>query len=110
MGIDTDRIHMVTFVIGCMLASCAGALFATLFTFTPLTGSDIILKAFVVVILGGLGSLPGAVAGGILLGLTEALGTEFLPSSLQDALVFGILILVLIARPRGLFGLHQRQA
>lgn len=110
MGIDINRIHVLIFVAACVLASIAGALFATLFTFTPLTGSDIILKAFVVVILGGMGSLQGAVAGGLLLGVLESIGTQFIPSHFHDAMVFGILILVLIFRPRGLFGVRERAA
>jgi branched-chain amino acid transport system permease protein len=110
MGLNVNRIHAVTFAVCCMLASFAGSLFATLFTFTPLSGADIVLKAFVVVILGGLGSLPGAVVGGLLLGVTEALGTQFLSSDYQSALLFGILLVVLLVRPHGIFGVRERQA
>jgi len=110
MGIDIQKIHLVTFATSCVLASFAGALYATLFTFTPLTGSDIVLKAFVVVIVGGMGSLPGAVVGGLSLGLIESVGTQFINSDYQTALVFGLLILILIIRPRGLFGALERQA
>ena len=110
MGLNVNRIHAVTFAVCCMLASFAGSLFATLFTFTPISGADIILKAFVVVILGGLGSLPGAIVGGLIIGLTEALGTQFFSSDFQAAILFGILIVVLLVRPYGIFGVQERQA
>ena len=109
MGIDIDRIHLITFCISCVLAAFAGALFGTLFTFGPLTGSDIILKAFVVVIIGGMGSVTGAVVGGLMLGIIESLTAQFLPSHFQDAMVFGLLIAILLFRPEGLFGVRERE-
>jgi branched-chain amino acid transport system permease protein len=99
-----NRIHAVTFAVCCMLASFAGSLFATLFTFTPLSGADIVLKAFVVVILGGLGNLLGGMAAGLLLGVLETYGVALTSPSLRSVLIYGVFILVLLVRPQGLLG------
>ena len=102
-GIDTGRIYAVTFGIGAALAGIAGALVAAVSTFSPVIGDGLTTRAFVVVVLGGLGSVPGAIAGGILLGVSENLVASVIPS-FSDAAVFALLIVFLIARPRGLFG------
>ena len=102
-GIDPARIYAVTFGIGAALAGIAGALVAAVSTFSPVIGDGLTTRAFVVVVLGGLGSVPGAIAGGILLGVTENLVASAFPS-FSDAAAFLLLIVFLAARPRGLFG------
>ena len=102
-GIDPARIYAVTFGIGAALAGIAGALVAAVSTFSPVIGDGLTTRAFVVVVLGGLGSVPGAIAGGILLGVTENLAASVIPS-FSDAAAFVLLIVFLAARPRGLFG------
>ena len=102
-GIDPPRIYAVTFGIGAALAGIAGSLVAAVSTFSPVIGDGLTTRAFVVVVLGGLGSVPGAIAGGILLGVTENLVASVNPS-FSDAAAFALLILFLVVRPRGLFG------
>jgi branched-chain amino acid transport system permease protein len=102
-GIDPSRIYAVTFGIGAALAGIAGALVAAVSTFSPVIGDGLTTRAFVVVVLGGLGSVPGAIAGGMLLGVTENLVAAVSPS-FSDAAAFVLLIVFLIVRPRGLFG------
>ena len=102
-GIDPARIYAVTFGIGAALAGIAGSLVAAVSTFSPVIGDGLTTRAFVVVVLGGLGSVPGAIAGGILLGVTENLAASVMPS-FSDAAAFALLIVFLVARPRGLFG------
>jgi branched-chain amino acid transport system permease protein len=102
-GIDTARIYAITFGIGAALAGIAGALVAAVSSFSPVIGDGLTTKAFVVVVLGGLGSVPGAIAGGMLLGVVENVVASVFPS-FSDAAAFALLIVFLVARPRGLFG------
>ena len=102
-GIDPARMYAITFGIGAALAGIAGSLVATVSTFSPVVGDALTTRSFVVVVLGGLGSVPGAIAGGILLGVVENLVSVVLPS-LRDAAAFVLLIAFLLIRPRGLFG------
>ena len=105
MGIDSDRIISVTFFIGSSMAAAAGVLVGVYYnTIDPLMGIMPGLKAFVAAVLGGIGILPGAVVGGIILGVIEALVAGFLSSTFRDAAAFAILILVLLIKPSGLFG------
>lgn len=92
------------FGLGVGLAAVAGALMAPLFSVSPFVGATPLLKAFIVVILGGLGSIPGAVVAGLALGLTESYASLFFSSSMADMLIFAIVILMLVARPKGLLG------
>ncbi len=103
-GISVNRTSAIAFGLGCALAAGAGALAAPMFYIHPFMGSMPVMKAFVVIILGGLGSIPGAVAGGLILGLVESFGTTFAGGVVSSMLSFLILILVLIIRPTGLFG------
>jgi branched-chain amino acid transport system permease protein len=105
MGVDSDRVIAVTFALGSALAGSAGVLYAmNIHSIEPLMGTLPGIKAFVAAVLGGIGSLPGAVVGGLLLGLSECLlGGSFL-SSYRDAIAFALLILILLLRPSGLFG------
>jgi len=103
VGIRIDRIYMLTFVFGAALAAAAGAVLGGFIPVEPTMGGVVTLKAFVVVILGGMGSFFGAIVGGLLLGLAEALGAGYLSSGWKDAIGFFAVILVLLFRPEGLF-------
>ena len=104
MGIDVERVYMLTFGLGAGLAGVAGALLTPIFTMSPQIGGSFILPAFAVVVLGGLGSVGGAYAGGFLIGLTEALAGFYIDPSLKQAVWFVIFIAMLVIRPTGLFG------
>ena len=104
MGIRIDRIYSFTFVIGAGRAAASGALLGPIFTVHPYIGNLANLKAFAIVIIGGLGSFTGAVMAGFLLGVFESLGAAYVSSGYQDAVGFILLILILIKRPTGLFG------
>jgi branched-chain amino acid transport system permease protein len=104
IGVDIDRVFWVTFAVGCSLAAAAGSLIGVIFLVTPTMGIVPVLKAFIVVIVGGLGSFLGAVMAGFLLGVTESLMGGFISSAYMDVIAFAILILILLFRPSGLFG------
>lgn len=102
MGINVNRTISITFAIGSGLAAVAGVLFVSSYGFVgPYTGSLPGIKAFVAAVLGGIGSIPGAMLGGILLGVIESFAQAYISTQLSDAIVFGVLILVLLVRPRG---------
>jgi branched-chain amino acid transport system permease protein len=107
MGVRIGRIHTATFAFGSALAAAAGALLGPIFLVYPSMGDLASLKAFSVVILGGLGNLPGATLGGLLLGVTEELGAGYVSSGYRDAVGFVIIILVLLLRPAGLFARQE---
>lgn len=105
MGVNVNRTISMTFAIGSALAAIAGVLFASSYVYVyPTMGSLIGIKAFVAAVLGGIGSVPGAMLGGILLGLIESLSKTYISTQLSNAIVFGILIIVLLVRPTGLLG------
>ncbi|MGD8399707.1 MAG: branched-chain amino acid ABC transporter permease [Bacillota bacterium] len=105
MGINIDRTIAVTFAIGSALAAAAGILYAGVYPqIEPYMGVTPGLKAFVAAVLGGIGSVPGAMAGGLLLGTAETLTKGLISSQLADAIAFGILILVLLLKPTGILG------
>ena len=105
MGINVNGTIAVTFAIGSMLASVAGVLLCSAYpSLTPYTGSMPGIKAFVAAVFGGIGSIPGAFIGGILLGVIENLSKAYISSQLSDAIVFSILIIVLLVKPTGLLG------
>ena len=108
MGVKIERIHTVTFAFGSGLAAAAGALLGPVFLAYPSMGDLAALKAFSVVILGGLGNLPGATLGGLLLGIAEELGAGYVSSGYRDAVGFVIIIVVLLFRPSGLFARQER--
>ncbi len=103
-GIDVERIYTLTFGIGTALAGLAGLLAATIFAFSPNTGSSELLKAFVVVVLGGLGSIFGMALAALIVAVVESFAILVLPSYLTTAVGFVMLVLVLVLRPGGLFG------
>jgi branched-chain amino acid transport system permease protein len=103
-GVDIELVSALGFAVGCGLAGAAGALLAPVFAVSPTMGSLPIVKAFVIIIIGGMGSLPGAVLGGLLLGTLEGVGSLFLGSAAVSVLGFAMVIAVLLDRPRGLLG------
>lgn len=104
VGINVKRIYLITFTIAAGLAALAGALIAPTTFVDAHIGQHSIMKAFAVVILGGMGSIPGAVLGGLLLGISETLTAGFILSAFKDLIAFIILIIVLLIKPSGLFG------
>jgi len=105
MGIDIDRVIVFTFFVGSALAGAAGVMVGLVFQQVwPYMGFTAGLKAFTAAVVGGIGNIPGAMLGGITIGLAEAFSTGYLSSTFQDAIVFCILIAVMIARPSGLLG------
>jgi branched-chain amino acid transport system permease protein len=107
-GIHTERIAGVTMAIGSALAGVAGALVGPIAMVYPSMGDTLIVKAFVITILGGMGSIIGAIVGGYILGLIEALGAMYISVDYKDAFAFAVLVLVLAVRPQGLFGKAAR--
>ena len=103
VGIDTNRVAMTTFAISAALAAVAGSLVAPISLVYPSMGSLVTLKAFAIVVLGGMGSVPGALAGGYLLALAESLGGTYISATYQDLVAFVVLALVFTLRPSGLF-------
>jgi branched-chain amino acid transport system permease protein len=103
-GIDVNRISAVAMALGCALAAIAGSLMGSIFSTSPFMGTSAITKGIAVIILGGLGSIPGAVAGGIILGLIDGLVPPLLTSTAAGIVSFGVIIIVLLLRPQGLFG------
>ncbi len=105
MGISVNKTITITFAIGSALASVAGSFYGLTYSFIgPYTGSMPGIKAFVAAVFGGIGSIPGAMLGGILLGVIENLAKAYISTELSDAIVFGVLILVLLVKPTGLLG------
>lgn len=106
MGIPVNRVFTITFAVAAAIAGAAGGLLGAMFTIEPTMGEWAVVKAFCVVIMGGMGNVPGAVIGGVILGVAESLGAGFLPggTSYKDGIGYAILILVLLYRPQGLFG------
>ena len=105
MGVNVNATISLTFAIGSGLAAIAGLLLCSAYpSLTPYTGAMPGIKAFVAAVFGGIGSIPGAMVGGILLGIIEILGKAYISSQVADAIVFGVLIIVLLVKPTGLFG------
>ena len=105
MGINVNGTIALTFAIGSALAAIAGVLLCSAYpTLTPYTGAMPGIKAFVAAVFGGIGSIPGALIGGILLGVIEIFGKAYISSQMADAIVFGVLIVILIVKPTGILG------
>ena len=111
MGVNVNGTISLTFAIGSGLAAIAGVLLCSAYpTLTPYTGSMPGIKAFTAAVFGGIGSIPGALIGGILLGVIEILGKAYISSQLSDAIVFAVLIIVLLVKPTGILGkpIHEK--
>jgi branched-chain amino acid transport system permease protein len=103
-GIPVAHIYAVTFGLGAALAGAAGGLWGMLFPITPIMGGGLTLKSFVVAVLGGLGTMMGAIIGGLVLGVAESMTSTYLGPTYPNAVSFGLLVLILIFRPTGLLG------
>ncbi len=103
-GIPVAHIYAVTFGLGAALAGAAGGLWGMLFPITPVMGGALTLKSFVVAVLGGLGTMMGAVVGGVVLGLAESFSATYLGPTYPNAISFGLLVLILVLRPNGILG------
>jgi branched-chain amino acid transport system permease protein len=108
MGVNIQFIYMATFAIGSSLAAAAGALLGPVYVISPRMGDIASLKAFAIVILGGLGSIGGATIGGFILAFAEEVGAGYISSGYRDAMGFLIIILVLMFKPTGLFARSER--
>jgi branched-chain amino acid transport system permease protein len=106
-GIDVQRIHLIAFGMACALAACGGTLVAVMVAIQPEMGQIWTFKSFLVIVLGGAGNYPGALLGGLLLGLVEQLASLFLTTQLSDAVAYVLLVLALLVRPSGLLGGRQ---
>ena len=104
VGINVNRVDLITFALGTALAAAAGALIGPILLVYPSMGGAVILKAFVIIILGGMGSIPGAIVGGFILGLLESIGGGYITTEYHEVLAFGVLVAVLAIKPTGLFG------
>ncbi|MDR3076055.1 MAG: branched-chain amino acid ABC transporter permease [Synergistaceae bacterium] len=104
MGVNVNRLISIVFFVAGLLAAIGGIFLSVSYTLYPQLGAMITTKAFVAAVIGGLGSLPGAVAGSLILGLAEMLAAGFISSTYRDIIVFVLLIVTLIVRPAGLFG------
>jgi branched-chain amino acid transport system permease protein len=104
VGINVNWVSSLTFAISTATAAAAASLVAPIFMISPTMGALLGMKAFIIVILGGLGSIPGAIVGGYILGILEAIGGGYLSAAYKDVYAFGALILILSIRPTGLFG------
>lgn len=110
MGVNVNATISLTFAIGSGLAAIAGVLFCSAYpTLNPYTGSMPGIKAFTAAVFGGIGSIPGALIGGILLGVIEILGRAYISSQLSDAIVFAVLIIVLLVKPTGILGKKMQE-
>ncbi|MDD4691598.1 MULTISPECIES: branched-chain amino acid ABC transporter permease [Eubacterium] len=110
MGINVDRTISITFLIGSALGALGGILYSTAYTIIePTMGTMPGLKAFVAAVLGGIGSVPGAMLGGFIIGMVETMTKAYLSSTWADAIVFGVLILVLLFKPTGILGKNMKE-
>ena len=105
---NTDKVALFAFIIGVTLAAVAGGLIGPSYTVSPTMGTTLTTKSFVVVVLGGMGSIPGAIAGGFIIGLIEAFG-GLVSTKYVDMIVYLILFVVLIIRPQGIFTQYRRE-
>ena len=108
VGIDLTRVSMLTFAISGALAAIAAVLFAPINLVFPGMGNLVILKAFVIIILGGMGSVPGAIVGGMVIGFAESFGAFYISTDMKDIMAFALLVLILSVRPEGLFPASAR--
>jgi branched-chain amino acid transport system permease protein len=107
MGIDTQKVFLLSFAIGSALAGVAGTLVVVNYSVQPVMGLGWTMKALIVMVLGGLGSIPGTFVGGLILGVTESLTSFFISSNYREVAGMILFLLVLIFRPQGLFGVKE---
>ena len=105
MGVEVDKVIIMAFFLGSALAGAGGLIFGLYYNFTSfIIGFTAGLRAFTAAVLGGIGNVPGAMVGGVLIGLIEAMGGQFIATAWTDVIIFSILVLVLVFKPAGLFG------
>lgn len=105
MGVEVDRVVMMAFFLGSALAGAGGLIFGLYYNFTSfIIGFTAGLRAFTAAVLGGIGNVPGAMVGGVIIGMIEAMGGQFIATAWTDVIIFSILVLVLVFKPAGLFG------
>jgi branched-chain amino acid transport system permease protein len=104
VGINVEATGTATFVLAAVLAAVAGAVLVPISNFTPAMGNNVIIKAFVVVIVGGMGSIGGAVICGLMLGILEAVGSIYFPQGISLIIVYSLILVGLLVRPQGIFG------
>lgn len=109
MGVNVNQTISFTFILGSALAGVAGVMYGAMFKINPLMGMQPGLKAFIAAVFGGIGSIPGAMVGGLLLGFIETMVSAYISSAFKDAVAFAILIIVLLVRPHGLLGKDTRE-
>jgi branched-chain amino acid transport system permease protein len=107
VGVNVGRVYALTFGIGSACVAVAGGLLAPFLSLTPTVGEEFTILAFVIVVLGGLGSVVGAMVGGIVIGLVQTVGALYLPGTGSLILVFAVFVLVLLFRPQGIFGVNR---
>lgn len=110
VGVNVNRAHRIAFGLGTALTTLAGVTVATYHPFNPFTGFEFVVIMYAGVVLGGIGSIPGAFVGGLIIGLVQQLSTLVLPVQLQTASIFTVFLLILIVRPQGLFGRNVERA
>jgi branched-chain amino acid transport system permease protein len=108
VGINVARIHIIAFIIGTGFDGFAGSLMVTFLAVTPTIGGDFIMIMFLAVVMGGLGSVPGAVLGGLMVGLIQSFGGQLLTLQLQNVTLFVMFVVLLLVRPQGIFGFRLR--
>jgi branched-chain amino acid transport system permease protein len=108
VGIDAQRVAMLTFAISGVLAAVAATLYAPINLVYPAMGHLVITKAFVIIILGGMGSIPGAIVGGLIIGFAESFGAYYISTDYKDIIAFVLLVVILSMRPEGLFAKRGR--
>jgi branched-chain amino acid transport system permease protein len=105
MGVEVDKVIVMAFFLGSALAGAGGMIFGLYYNFTSfIIGFTAGLRAFTAAVLGGIGNVPGAMVGGVLIGLVEAMSSQFIAAAWADVIIFSILVLVLVFKPAGLFG------
>jgi branched-chain amino acid transport system permease protein len=108
VGIPVEKVDIGSFALGTTLAALGGALVGPLFLVFPQMGDAPMVKGLAGILLGGMGSVPGAVIGGMIIGIAESVSTLFLPTDYRDSIAFAIMVMILLVRPRGLFGVRVR--
>ena len=103
-GVNVEKVFAITFGIGACMAGMAGSLISMMYSFSPVLGDIFTMKSFVVVVLGGLGSIPGAIVGGLILGIAENFTSVLLAPGYKNAISFILLVAILVCRPRGILG------
>jgi branched-chain amino acid transport system permease protein len=108
VGLNVNRLFYISFGIGTTMAAVAGALILPFFPVSPMVGLSFTIQSFVIVVLGGLGSIQGALIGGLIVGVAESMSALFLPTSLKQLVTYGLFIVIVCFKPSGIFGVKER--